>query len=231
MKMKTLLALIVISLLGLVSVKSQIVLQNLTDSEYGTIVSTSTTSWKFTAEAGFTSTSTNELGLESNITEQLNHAWSRPDPITGIYDLSGNLNFQVGSTTMLPQQPVAGFNAMLLRLSDASPFSITTLTAGSLNTVPFRDLLADSNNGPFTIYDQILITGFGDTFNLQANFTKGEFAIGNESVLTIMGIYNSNFPVGPGAPGIPEPSSFLMMSLSALLLLSVRRRVQTASMC
>ena len=218
--MKSLIALIAILLTGLVPVKA-VVISNPTNSEYDNLVATSTISWKLTAEAGFSSGSTNELTLQSNITQSVSHNWSSPDPVIGSYDAgAGNLNFQVGSTVLLPQQPITGFNAILIRVSDRTAYDATSLNGGVLNSVSFRDLLADNNEQPSSYYDQVLITDFGNSFSFNANFLKGEFAGGDESTFQIIGL------------NIPEPSSFLLIGFSAVLLLSFRRReFQTTSTC
>lgn len=190
-------------LLGVMDlVKGAISVADISDSQYAATLSSSTVSWKVEMIAGFTSSSTLEVKLTTDVTLGLSHIWPTPEAIQFLYTSAGNASIRTGAD-VLEDQPLTGFNAILIRLDDSAPGSFSTeFKTITFNGVPVRNFFASDSS------DSILITDFGDTVDLQGAFYKNPTAARTESRLIITGV---NLPTGFT---IPEISSLVLCLMS-----------------
>jgi hypothetical protein len=188
--------------------KGAVVATDLSLASYNEILSTSTQSFQGKLSTGFSSSGTPEMSLTTDVTILADHTWSVPEQIALIYDFTGNLTLRAGST-LLVDQPLLGFNAVLIQLKDSAPLNFQTeIRDITVNGVSIRNLLAKRTTQPT---DQLMITGFGSEIDIEASFYKNPASSGETSLLTFTGVV------------IPEPST-LIFSIGFLLLLRRQRK-------
>ena len=202
-------ALVSFLLLGILPVKSAVVVSNLTTAEYNQQLSTSTVSWKVEMIAGFPSTSTREITVTANNVQHVHHLWGYPEQIVIGYDASGNLNVRAGST-VLTAQPLTGFNAVMVQVTDTTQFFSTELRSNTFNGTSFRNLFADDNDTFIPTSDQVKFGGVGSTFSLQSVFYQNSYDRG--AVITFTGVSS-----------VPEPT-WTIHFLATMVFLFLRRR-------
>lgn len=203
-------AMIVLVLVGLYDLRAAVVISDLSPTEYTEKLSASTVSWKVEMFSGYPSSSTKEITVTANNTQSVSHLWSIPEQIQLSYDTAGNLIVRAGST-VITTQPLLGFNAVLVQISNLSLFDeVTEFRSWNVEGAVARNLFAV--NSTFGIgFDQVLATGVDSNFTLDGSFYKGQFGVDHDSTLTITGIQ------------IPEPSSGIILGLSSLLFYRRRR--------
>jgi len=208
----TLAVLLILLLLGflIMPAKSAVVVSLPNTTDYNQLLLNSTTIWDVVMIAGFSSTGTPEITVTANGVQSTDHVWSYPEQVEISYDIAGNLNVRAGSTTLY-SQPTGLFNAVLIQIGDRAFFGPTELKASTFNGTNLPNLSADDNNTGSFDYDQMEISGFGDTFQFDTSFYLNQSAAWNESSLWIKGI------------NVPEPNAFVL-PISSLILLLFRKR-------
>ncbi len=204
---KFILAIIIVGVMIALAQKvtSAVVATDLSATEYNQKLSVSTVAVKGELMTGYTSTTTAEMTLTTDTMITSNHTWSTPEQVGFIYDAAGNSTLRAGSNTLVDQN-LLPLNAFLLQLKDSAPGSFPTeLRDITVNGVSIRNLFAKDS------VDQVMITGFGSTLDINASFYRNPFSAGNESLITFTGI------------NIPEPSIFLTLIPGCLLLFRRRR--------
>ncbi len=206
-------SLLVIVFLAILPVNGAVVMvPNPTEEEFYQIYSTASFSWSVIFETAYPTAGTPEVRVTTNHVESRDLIWSTPEVIGVGHDFAGNLNVRAGSTT-ITIQPTAAFNMVLIRLGDSARFStFTEFKTATFNGTSIRDMFADDGNTRITDNDYQIISGVGDTFELNGSFFRSPASVGTESQLEITGVYF-----------VPEPS-FLFLFISSTLLLCVRRR-------
>lgn len=209
-KMYALVALVFFLLLGLTGpVKSAVTMTDITRSEFDAFAANTTTvSWSITLYPGasggiffpevrvYRSDGTSVL---------LNHDWHKPEQIVLSYNAAGKLSLGVGST-IADIYPLLGVNALAFQIKDDS-VGPTVLEGNLFNGVSVRNLFADDPSEMNVTYDQVLVTGFSDTFEYSGALDMGRDGLsgGTSSYLKIIGFT------------VPEPSSAILLFFGALI--------------
>lgn len=151
-------------------------------------------------------------------------------PSLGSYDLALNFNsdllsltsIQWGDSILGNQLDIAGFGSLQDAINTALDSHIHSLNLFELSFDSANDL-DQLQAGSFTLLSLLFATSNTGIANLDLQVNALSDAWGNALAADII---NSSVTLGQNSTNVPEPSSYLLMTLGLIGLIAIRRKIQ-----
>lgn len=201
-----------------------IVVQDITDTEFNTLIATHEAAWSVVYRGGGTSGAGSEEIRVTRYRDEGNQTlidditWSSTNDLEVLLDSSGNISARANSVTVTaPEFGVTRpYNQVLILIHDRAPFgSVNEFQDIEINGYILNNMFADGNGFPGDS-DAVAINGFGSQapFSLNGVWNPGISPAVDDQYVSIFAINNTT---------IPEPSTALLIGFAHLLLLRRRR--------